>query len=153
MPPSRVYLHEAHWLSHDLPHESRLQITTRGGYYVRALARDLGRLVGCGAHLTQLHRAAIGPWNDPGPDRVIEVHGRDLLSWAAARVLSDQDVGDLRRGETIPLMKLIPPDWPVPAGFPDPEAPIRGLHQGRLVFFLCAEGFRLAATEEFRGGL
>ncbi|HUB26832.1 MAG TPA: tRNA pseudouridine(55) synthase TruB, partial [Tepidisphaeraceae bacterium] len=67
MPPSKVYLHEATWLSHDLPRQSVLKMTVRGGYYVRALARDLGRSLGCGAHLTELHRSAIGPWNDPGP--------------------------------------------------------------------------------------
>src|SRR5450432_2192834 len=38
MPSSKVYLHDAQWLSHDLPRESRLRIIVRGGYYVRALA-------------------------------------------------------------------------------------------------------------------
>src|SRR5205085_314882 len=52
LPPSRVYLHEARWLSHDLPGKSRLLLTCRGGYYVRALARDLGRRLGCGGHLS-----------------------------------------------------------------------------------------------------
>ncbi len=32
LPPSRVYLHAARWLDHDLPRESRLQIVVRGGY-------------------------------------------------------------------------------------------------------------------------
>ncbi len=48
MPASRVYLHEARWLGHHLPGESRMRMVVRGGYYVRALARDLGRLLGCG---------------------------------------------------------------------------------------------------------
>ncbi len=56
LPPSKVYLHKATWLSHNLPHESQLQLSVRGGYYVRALARDLGRLLGCGAsHRTASH--------------------------------------------------------------------------------------------------
>ena len=124
LPPSQVYLHEASWLGHDLPRASQLRVSVRGGYYVRALARDLGRLIGCGAHLTALHRIAIGPWSDPGPDRLIELHGRDLLPWAATRILSDQDVGDLRHGRTISTGELLAPDWPIPAGFPDPLAPI-----------------------------
>ena len=37
MPASRVYLHEARWLGHDLPRESRMRMIVRGGYYVRAL--------------------------------------------------------------------------------------------------------------------
>ena len=71
-------------------------MTVRGGYYVRALARDLGRMVGCGAHLTQLHRVAIGPWKDPGFGVRVEKHGREVLPWAAVRELSDLEVGDLR---------------------------------------------------------
>jgi tRNA pseudouridine55 synthase len=62
MPPTRVYLHEARWLSHDLPNTSRLELVCRGGYYVRALARDLGKLMGCGAHLTRSFIARpLGP--------------------------------------------------------------------------------------------
>ena len=57
---------------------SRVRLITRGGYYVRSLARDLGRALGCGAHLSELRRTAIGPWDDPDPDRSIEVRGRDL---------------------------------------------------------------------------
>ena len=56
MPASRVYLHEARWLGHNLPGESRLRMIVRGGYYVRALVRDLGRMLGCGGHLSGLHR-------------------------------------------------------------------------------------------------
>ncbi len=32
------------------------------GTYVRALARDLGEALGCGAHLTALRRTGVGPW-------------------------------------------------------------------------------------------
>src|SRR5207237_7089908 len=130
LPPSRVYLHEARWLSHDLPRQSELQITVRGGYYVRALARDLGRLLKCGAHLTALHRSAIGPYADPGPGRMVEVHGRDLLPWAPMRMLSDQEVDELRQGRTIAATNLLPPDWPLPAGFPDSLPPLGGFTRG-----------------------
>ncbi len=118
VPPSRVYLHEARWLGHELPHESRLRVSVGGGYYVRALARDLGRLVGCGAHLTGLHRVSIGPWADPGPGRSVELPGRDILPWAPTRALSDQEVGDLRYNRPIPVGGLLPPEWPMPPGFP-----------------------------------
>jgi tRNA pseudouridine55 synthase len=153
MPPSRVYLHEARWLSHDLPRASRLRITVRGGYYVRALARDLGRLVGCGAHLAALHRTSIGPWNDPGPGGRVEVHGRDVLPWAATRILSDQEVGDLRQHGTVAVGDLLQPDWPLPHGFPDPEAPVRGFHRDRFTFLLRPQDGRLGVLTELRGGV
>jgi tRNA pseudouridine55 synthase len=153
MPPSRVYLHEAHWLSHDLPRESRLQMTVRGGYYVRAMARDLGRLVGCGAHLTALHRSTIGPWNDPGPGNTTEVHARDLLPWAPLRILTDSEVGELRQDRTIPIGELLPPDWPLPPDFPEPNAPIRGFHLDHFCFLLKPHEGQLRALSALRGGL
>jgi tRNA pseudouridine55 synthase len=37
-------------------------VEASGGTYVRALARDLGRALACGAHLDVLRRTAIGPF-------------------------------------------------------------------------------------------
>lgn len=155
LPPSRVYLHEAAWLGHDLPRQSRLRIVVRGGYYVRALVRDLGQRLGCGAHLTMLHRTAIGPWRDPGPDRHVELHGRDLLPWAPTRELTDYEVGELRQERTISMGDLLLPDWRVPEGFPDPAAPVRGFHLRRFVFLLRRqeEDVRLHVLSALPGGL
>jgi tRNA pseudouridine55 synthase len=41
-------------------------VTCSEGTYVRALAADLGRVVGCGAHLTTLRRTRIGPYSVDG---------------------------------------------------------------------------------------
>lgn len=38
----------------------RLRVTASAGFYVRALARDLGRALGCGAHLSALRRTRSG---------------------------------------------------------------------------------------------
>jgi tRNA pseudouridine55 synthase len=153
MPPTRVYLHEARWLSHDLPQQSRLQVTVRGGYYIRALARDLGRLLGCGAHLAELHRTTIGPWPDPEPGKTVELHGRDILPWAATRILTDMEVGDLRQKRDIPMGELIAPDWPMPAGFPNPNPPVRGFHLERFCFVLEPHEDQLRLRRPLRGGL
>lgn len=153
MPSSRVYLHEAQWLSHDLPRASRLRLIVRGGYYVRALARDLGRLVGCGAHLSQLHRSAIGPWIDPGPDRVVELAGRDILPWASTRILTDQEISDLRHDRVIPTGDLLSPDWPLPPGFPDALPPVRGFHLDKFCFLLAPKDAGLGILTPLRGGL
>ncbi|MFP2908583.1 tRNA pseudouridine(55) synthase TruB [Pyxidicoccus sp. 3LFB2] len=153
LPPSRVYLHSARWLSHALPRSSRLLLTCRGGYYVRSLARDVGRVLGCGAHLAALRRTAIGPWEDPPPGQRIGLHGRELLPWSRVRPLTDQEVGELRRERGIPTGAVQPPDWRLPAGFPDPEAPVRGFHQGRLTFLLREREGALWSETELRGGL
>jgi tRNA pseudouridine55 synthase len=153
MPPSKVYLHEATWLSHNLPHESELRLVVRGGYYIRALARDLGRLLGCGAHLTRLHRASIGPWSDPGSGQRAELHGRDLLPWAQTKILSDQEIGDLRKSGTVAMDNLFAPDWGLPLGFPDPQAPVRGFHRDKMCFLLTPREGRLGLLTALSGGL
>jgi tRNA pseudouridine55 synthase len=153
MPPSQVYLHEANWISHDLPHSSRLRLSVRGGYYIRALARDLGQLLNCGAHLSELHRTAIGPWLNPGPDRTIPLSGRDILPWASTRILTDQEVGELRQDRDIPIGELLPPDWPLPKNFPDPQAPIRGFHRDKFRFLLTPNDTRLRLLISLQGGL
>jgi tRNA pseudouridine55 synthase len=38
----------------------RVRVRVSAGFYVRALARDLGSRLGCGAHLSQLRRTACG---------------------------------------------------------------------------------------------
>jgi tRNA pseudouridine55 synthase len=154
MPPVRVYLHEAHWLGHDLTRrESRLRIVVRGGYYVRALVRDLGRMLGCGAHLTGLHRTAIGPWADPGEGRTVAVHGREIMPWTASRVLSDAEVGELRAGRTIGMGELARPEWEMPGEFVEAGAPVRGFHLVRLVYLLSEVEGRLGVLRELRGGV
>lgn len=43
-------------------HELDVRVTCTSGTYVRALARDLGRILGVGAHLTALRRTRVGPF-------------------------------------------------------------------------------------------
>jgi len=33
------------------------------GTYIRSLAHDIGQVLGCGAHLSQLRRTRIGPYS------------------------------------------------------------------------------------------
>ncbi len=146
LPPSRVYLHSARFLSHELPGRSRLLLTCRGGYYVRSLARDLGRALGCRAHLAALYRSHIGPWEDPGPDRRERIHGERLLPHCAIRSLSSDELRAVARGSPILRGQLLPPAWALPQGFPEPRAPVRGLHDGRLVALFAEDGDRLRPT-------
>ncbi len=151
LPPSRVYLHEAQWIEHDLPNTSRLRLTVRGGFYVRSLVRDIGRRLGCGAHLEQLCRAAIGPWEDPSSGVATAISGGAVLPWAPSRELTDREVGDLREGRTIPLGEWAAPEWSPPTGFPDPQAPVRGMHLARFAYLLRPEGGRLISIAALRG--
>jgi len=153
MKPSRVFLLSARWISHDLPRSSTLEITCRGGFYVRSLARELGRALGCGAHLGALRRTAIGPWLDPGEGQERLLTGSDLLPWCPSRLLSDEEAEHLGHGRAIAMGESVPATWALPEGFPDPGAPLRALHGNRLVALLkpTEEGLRTFAN--LRGGL
>jgi tRNA pseudouridine55 synthase len=153
MKPCRVFLLSARWLSHELPRRSTLELTCRGGYYVRSLARDLGRALGCGAHLSALRRTAIGPWGDPGEGQERLLTGADLLPWCPSRLLTEEEADHLSHGRAIPTGDSLPVTWAMPRGFPDPGAPLQAMHEGRLVALLktTEEGLRTFAN--LRGGL
>jgi tRNA pseudouridine55 synthase len=153
MKPCRVFLLSARWIAHDLPQRSTLELTCRGGFYVRSLARDLGRTLGCGAHLTALLRTAIGPWADPGEGSERLLAGADLLPWCPARLLSDEEADHLAHGRVIPTGEAQPATWAMPEGFPDPGAPLRALHDGRLVALLKPTEAGLRTFANLRGGL
>jgi len=60
--PNRVTIYEADLIAVDLP-LVRFRVRCSTGTYVRALARDLGRALGVGAHLTELRRTAVGAFD------------------------------------------------------------------------------------------
>jgi tRNA pseudouridine55 synthase len=43
----------------------RLQVECGSGTYVRSLVRDLGELLGCGAHVAELRRQWVDPFREP----------------------------------------------------------------------------------------
>ena len=83
-----------HELTLDAAAGDRLAVTVRcsKGTYIRVLAEDIGRALGCGAHLTGLRRLAIGPF--PVEDA------------ATAEALADLDETG-RQGRLLPLEVLV----------------------------------------------
>ncbi len=59
--PREVYLYDLQIQRIDLP-RIHFFVSCSKGTYVRALARDLGRQIGCGAHLLSLRRIRSGPY-------------------------------------------------------------------------------------------
>jgi tRNA pseudouridine55 synthase len=49
------------------------------GTYIRALARDLGELLGTGAHTDSLRRERIGPWSVGDAAPLASLTGREAL--------------------------------------------------------------------------
>lgn len=65
LPPRRVHVYHLGVDQIDLPVVT-LTVTCSQGTYIRALARDLGAALRCGAHLTNLRRLQVGSWRVDG---------------------------------------------------------------------------------------
>ena len=52
-------------LSGAMPPQLRLHVECGSGTYVRSLVRDLGELLGCGAHVADLRRLWVDPFREP----------------------------------------------------------------------------------------
>jgi tRNA pseudouridine55 synthase len=109
------------------------------GTYVRALARDFGRLLGCYGHVTALRRTRVGPFSEDDAVTLAALdaarrEGGDLaalitpvdqaLSEIPAVQVSRHDAGRLMRGQTCLLRG---------AGAPVEEPSVAVFAQGALV--------------------
>jgi len=81
-----------------------IEVTCSSGTYVRAIARDLGSLLGVGGHLTALRRTAVGGFTlvEALPLDELESRAPDVvtlpLSLAADRILVRRDVSAAEAG-------------------------------------------------------
>ena len=60
-PPRQVTIHRLELLDFD-GMQARLLVDCSKGTYIRTLAQDIGRQLGCHAHLTALRRTRVGPF-------------------------------------------------------------------------------------------
>lgn len=107
--PSRVTVFE--WRN-VIPegHLVRATIACGGGTYIRALARDLGRLTGSAAHLMELRRVRSGPFRvaDAASLQVVRDGGAVLRPALAALptiphvILREDEAERILRGMTVP---------------------------------------------------
>jgi tRNA pseudouridine55 synthase len=113
-PPRQVYVERLDLVGYDPPLLS-LDVVCGSGTYIRALARDLGGALGCGAHLAALRRTAVDAFciEDAVPLNVLEAEAcsnaretlqRRLLSpevavadWHALR-LDEENARRIRHG-------------------------------------------------------
>jgi len=99
------------------PPLATVEVLCSKGTYLRSLAHDIGRALGCGAHLSQLVRLQVGPFHLREACRLDEVeeafaqgsemgllHPLDapLLSWMAA-ILGEEKAKAVMSGRPIPL--------------------------------------------------
>lgn len=115
-----VRIHEIEVTDIDLP-RVRFRASVSTGTYVRALARDIGRDLGPGAHLTALRRAAIGSFGVDGatsPDAAAKAvaaasaawrPGLAALPWVPRRELNEGERDEIRFGRSVERGDVLPP--------------------------------------------
>lgn len=90
-----------------------IEVDCSSGTYIRAIARDLGSVLGIGGHLTYLRRTAVGPYRI-GQAKTLDTLEREfsVLPIAEAaraafpvRELSDEEAARLRHGGMIGAME------------------------------------------------
>lgn len=89
VPERQVAIHELRILKFELPYVELL-VRCSKGTYVRSLAHDLGERLGCGAHVDELRRTAIG-----------DISVEEALS------LDELQEKDDREGCVIPIEKML----------------------------------------------
>jgi tRNA pseudouridine55 synthase len=112
-----------------------VRVECSSGTYIRALARDLGRALGVGGHLTSLRRTKVGPFDVEHATSIEELKVDSLLSPASvattlfpSHALDAQQALDLEHGKRIDAPKLAER---AQAGYSGPVAAIAP--DGRLV--------------------
>lgn len=127
------------------PPRARVTARVGSGTYVRALARDVGRALGCGAHLEALRRTAIGPhtveravdageltaerWRQAGESRRAWLGASAALPWLARRELAADEADRVRNGAHVPRGEV----RPATAGDDDGSGPVLLIRDGRLL--------------------
>jgi tRNA pseudouridine55 synthase len=61
--PRTIHVHALTLTSFALP-EFEMEVHCTKGTYVRTLAEDIGKQLGCGAHVSALRRTGVGPYDD-----------------------------------------------------------------------------------------
>lgn len=112
-----------------------VEVECSAGTYIRALARDLGDVFGCGAHLTRLRREAVGAFRADDP-RVVHAHvesrtfpNREGEQVTRNRAVLD-DTGPALRERAIPMFDAVSGVLPVIA---IDEGQARDLRYGRRI--------------------
>ena len=121
MTPRQVLIEELRLLDASNPDHADFETVCGKGTYIRALARDIGRALGCLGHLTLLRRTQVGPFTEKDmislemleelrhrPDGVYALNGAlrsivTVLDGIPALAVMDQDAAKLRQGQSVLL--------------------------------------------------
>ncbi|HET6912886.1 MAG TPA: tRNA pseudouridine(55) synthase TruB [Rhodanobacteraceae bacterium] len=134
-PPRDVEIHRFELVERVGNDRLRLHVECGSGTYIRALVRDLGEALGCGAHLTALRRLWVEPFRQPRmftPEQLEAIHAERSLAGL------DECLLPLEAGLA---------DWPV---LPATAADLDALAHGRRIATQAAPGLYRAQSASGR---
>ncbi len=106
--PRRVHIAELEVMQVD-GDQANIRVVCSGGTYIRTLADDIGKSIGCGAHLTGLRRTKVGRFNLSHSVNLANVSQSDIVPLEEALKplpmlqLDVAGVQNVREGRQIPL--------------------------------------------------
>jgi tRNA pseudouridine55 synthase len=121
MAPRQVMIEELRLIDASSPDQADFETVCGKGTYIRALARDIGRALGCLGHLTLLRRTQVGPFTEKDMislEKLEEIRHRPdhedalenalhsistVLDGIPALAVLDQDAAKLRQGQSVLL--------------------------------------------------
>lgn len=107
------------------------------GTYIRALVRDWGQALGCGAHLTALRRTATGPFTEDQATPLADLEQRaragDLPLLTMDQVLGHLPAEDITEEQARAVAQGQPLDPAAPEAPPPQGGPIRIRLRGQLI--------------------
>ncbi|MGD2122616.1 MAG: tRNA pseudouridine(55) synthase TruB [Gemmatimonadota bacterium] len=150
--PVSVTVHRLELQEVDFP-KVRLLVNCSSGTYIRALARDLGRALGVGGHLSALRRTSIGPHSVSSAlplDALAEPEAiwKELTPPGAVLghfpifEVGPEEAARIRHGQFLPLPSEVAPA----------EGPVRVLLKGELVAVATRQGDQLRPQKVFGAG-
>lgn len=93
-PPLReVQIYQLDLISWEAP-LIQIRVSCSAGTYIRSLAHDLGQQLGCGGHIEQLRRTAVGEFNS---EQAVALNRLDKETWLDYLLPSDTAVSHLPR--------------------------------------------------------
>ncbi|MFA5626684.1 MAG: tRNA pseudouridine(55) synthase TruB [Thiohalomonadaceae bacterium] len=125
--PRPVTIHELKLLSF-AGDELQIEVHCSKGTYIRTLAEDIGEVLGCGAHLKQLRRTQVGPFNEsemvtmeqlkqilleegqPGIDAQLLPIASALADWPAVNLSSNSSYY-IRQGQAVQIPQAPTQGW------------------------------------------
>lgn len=120
--PVEVTVHRLELVGYHPP-ELTLEAVVSPGTYVRALGRDLGALLGTGAHLAELRRERIGPWGvaEATPLEALTGHEPlrpplELVQGLPVVELTADEAARIRQGRPVPRDAAAPGSAALVAG-------------------------------------